>query len=62
MATTTEIADHEEVVRAAAERRPVDPEVSKRVRERAERIREELRQKYGTMNVAVDLIRECRDQ
>lgn len=62
MSTATEQSDHEEIVRAAAERRPIDPEVSKRVRERAERIREELRQKYGTLDVAIDLIREFRDQ
>ena len=62
MATASETADHEEIARAAAERRPVDPEVSKRVRERAEKIREELFRKHGLLNVAVDLIREAREE
>jgi predicted anti-sigma-YlaC factor YlaD len=62
MATATEQADHEEIVRAAAESRPVDPEVSKRVRERAEKIREEILRTHGVLNVAVDLIREARDE
>ena len=62
MATATEQADHEEIARAAAERRPVDPEVSKRVRERAEKIREEILRTHGVLNVAVDLIREVREE
>ena len=61
MATTTENADLEEVCRAAAERRRVDPEVSRRVRERANAVREELR-KRGMTDVAVSLIREARDE
>lgn len=62
MSTATEQSDHEEVIRAAIERRPIDPEASKRVRARAELIREQLRQKFGTLDVAVELIREFRDQ
>jgi len=62
MATTTEVADHEEVARAGAERRPVDLEVSKRVRERAARIREEIVRSHGMLDVAVELIREARDE
>jgi hypothetical protein len=42
--------------------KPLDPEVVRRVRERSERATEELRRKYGTLNVAVDLIREIRDE
>ncbi|HEX4129828.1 MAG TPA: hypothetical protein VHZ24_07280 [Pirellulales bacterium] len=62
MSTTTDVqADHEEVVRAAVERRPVNLEVSKRVRERAEQMREEIRRTHGLLNVAVDIIREGRD-
>jgi hypothetical protein len=62
MATATEQSDHEEIVRAAAERRRVDPEVSKRVRERAEKVREEILRTHGILNVAVDLIREAREE
>jgi len=61
MATTIENTDLEEVCRAAAERRPVDPAVSRRVRERANAVREELR-KRGMTDVAVSLIREARDE
>lgn len=60
MATTTENADHEEVARAAAERRPVDPEVSRRVRERADKMRKEILRTQGVQNIGVDIIREIR--
>ncbi|HEX3872314.1 MAG TPA: hypothetical protein VHV77_17835 [Pirellulales bacterium] len=63
MSTTTELqADHEEVARARAAKRPVNPEVAKRVHERAERIRERLFREHGLLNVAVELIRETRDE
>lgn len=61
MAIAIEQSDCEEVIRAAMERRPVDPEVSKRVRQRAEKLREEIFRKHGLLNVAVELIREGRD-
>jgi len=54
-------ADHEEVCRAAVEKRAVDPAVSKRVRERAAAARERIR-KNGMTNVAVSLIRDARDE
>lgn len=38
-----------------------DPEAMREACERMDRMREELRQKYGEMSVAVDLIREVRD-
>ena len=41
---------------------PLDPEVARRVRARSERATEELRRKYGTVSLAVDLIREARDE
>jgi hypothetical protein len=62
MSTTTELqADHEEVAKALAEKRPVDPEVLKRVRGRAAAAREELR-KRGVTDIAVSLIREGREE
>lgn len=61
MATAIETADLEEVCRAAIEKRPIDPEVSLRVRSRANAVREELR-KRGATDVAVSLIREARDE
>jgi hypothetical protein len=62
MSTTTELqADHEEVARALAEKRPVDSEVLKRVRARAAAAREELR-KRGMTDVASALVREGREE
>jgi len=62
MATTTELqSDHEEVSRALAEKRPVDPDVAKRVHQRAAAARERLRLR-GMTDVAVSLIREARDE
>jgi hypothetical protein len=42
--------------------KPLDPETYRRIRERAERITEELRQQHGEMKIAVDLVREIRDE
>lgn len=39
-----------------------DPEAMRRGCERMDRMREELRQTHGEMNVAVDLVRETRDE
>jgi hypothetical protein len=41
---------------------PLEPELGRRVRERSERMTEDLRRKYGQLNVAVDLIRLIRDE
>ena len=41
---------------------PINPELASRVRERSERAQEELRRKYGELDVAVGLIREIRDE
>lgn len=62
MSTITELqADHEEVCRAAAEKRPINPEVSRRVRARADAVRAELRRR-NIPEVAVALIREAREE
>lgn len=62
MATTTALqADHEEVSRALAEKRPVDPEVAMRVYDRAAEARERLR-RQGTTDLAVSVIREDREE
>jgi hypothetical protein len=42
--------------------KPLDPELERRVRERSEKATQELFEKHGYLNVAVDLIRECRDE
>ena len=38
-----------------------DPEAIRRANERMDRMREEIRQRCGILNVAVDLVREARD-
>jgi hypothetical protein len=56
------MADMQAVAEAVASRRPVDPDVARRVRERSERVQEELRQRYGVREIAVDLIRQGREE
>jgi hypothetical protein len=41
---------------------PIDAELARRVRERSERMTDELRQRWGDRDVAVDLIREIRNE
>lgn len=40
---------------------PLDPEVTCRVRQRSHQATEEVRRRLGIVNVAVDLIRETRN-
>ncbi len=40
----------------------LDPETYRRIRERQEGITADLEKKHGKMNIAVDLIREVRDE
>jgi hypothetical protein len=54
-------ADLRAVIDSFISKKPLDPETSRRIQERSERITEELRRRYGELNVAVDLIREVRD-
>ena len=39
----------------------VDPEARRMARERMDRMREEFRRRHGEVNLAVELIREARD-
>ncbi len=39
-----------------------DPTLIRRIEERARRVQEEIRRTHGVLNVAVDLIRESRDE
>ena len=59
--TTIEQSDRHELLQAAIEGRKPDPEVSKRVEERANQAREAMRRR-GVVDVAVNLIREGRDR
>jgi hypothetical protein len=44
-----------------AARGVIDPEARRIARERMDRMREEFRRKHGEVNLAVELIREARD-
>jgi hypothetical protein len=39
-----------------------DPEFSARVQAETEKVTEEIRRRHGVVNIAVDLIREARDE
>jgi hypothetical protein len=56
------LADLDAVMKRISTGEPVDPQVSRRIRARAERITEEIRQKHGELDIAVQLIRETRDE
>jgi hypothetical protein len=58
---TIEEMDIDAVTKAVAAGRKVDPEVARRVRERAAKITEEVHRKHGVLNIAVPAIRELRD-
>jgi len=58
-----EMADMEEVCRLISEGKPVtDPALLKRIHDRAEQVRCAMLEKHGVTNIAVDLIREARDE
>jgi hypothetical protein len=54
-------ADLRAVLDSLVSNTPLDPETIRRIEDRSERMTEELRERYGELNVAVDLIREVRD-
>ena len=41
---------------------PLDPEIARRVKARAEKIRDETFRRHGYLDVAVDLVREGREE
>jgi hypothetical protein len=60
-ATPPELLDDMNVVaEALAAGGPVPAEVARRVRERSEKVQEQLLRKYGVRQIAVDLIRQGR--
>jgi hypothetical protein len=56
------MADVQLVAECVSAGRPIPPEVVRRVRERGERITEDLRQKYGLFDIGVPAIRELRGE
>lgn len=57
-----EAADSQAVLDHLLHKTPIDPEVYRRVQERAGKVTERLRRQFGTMDVAVELIRQTRNQ
>lgn len=56
------MADLEEVCRHVTTGGVRDPELIRRIQERSEEARRELLERHGVLNIAVDLIREIRDE
>ena len=56
------MADLNAVLEHAYAGTPVEPELARRIRERSEAVQKTLREKYGELNIAVDLIRDIRDE
>jgi hypothetical protein len=60
---TDEMADMEEVCRLISKRKPVtDPALLMCIHDRGEQVRRAMLEKRGVTNIAVDLIREARDE
>jgi hypothetical protein len=56
------LADEEAVMASFAAGTPVDPEVARRVHERAMRIRDEVFKRHGLVDLGVPAIRELRGE
>lgn len=55
--------DADEVMRlVAAGQKVTDPDLRRRIRERADQMRRQMLRTHGVTNIAVDLIREARDE
>lgn len=54
--------DDEALMERVLRGKPLEPEVYRRLREEGDRITEEIRRQHGTIEIAVDLIREIRDE
>ncbi len=54
--------DTEAILERMATGKPIDPDVYRRIRAEGAKITEEIRRKQGILDIAVDLIRESRDE
>lgn len=54
--------DTEAILERMTTGKPIEPEVYRRIQERGDKITEEIRKKNGTLEIAVDLIRETRNE
>ncbi len=55
-------ADAQLVAECVAAKKPIPPEVRQRVQERATRIRQEVYEKHGRLDIGVAAIRELRGE
>jgi hypothetical protein len=62
MKNAVESADRSAILEHISVGKPLDPETYRRIRQRQEAITAELRKQGGEMNIAVELIREVRDE
>ena len=53
-------SDTQAVIERAMTGKRLDPEVYRRIRERGDRLTEEISRSHGVVNIAVDLIRRHR--
>lgn len=58
--TPLEDPDALAVIEHAMQGKPLDPEIYRRIREAGDRLTEEIRKEHGTVDLAVDLIRDAR--
>ena len=62
-AIPTDVTDDAQAVAdAVAAGKPVDPDVARRVQERSRLAQAELLKKFGVREIAVDLIRDIREE
>jgi hypothetical protein len=59
---TEQDADLQSILERITSGKRLGPETYQRIRERGRHITEDLRKEYGEMNIAVDLIRQIRDE
>jgi hypothetical protein len=62
MLPTPEDPDTLAVLEHLVSGRPIDPEAYRRIRKQGDLLTEEIRRVHGVVSVAVDLIRETRDE
>jgi hypothetical protein len=55
------MADLEAVCEAVATGRKIDPQLRRRIDERADKVRDDIFHKHGVLDIGVPIIRELRD-
>lgn len=55
-------ADTQALIERIVHGTPLPPDVYQRIQEHGDKLTDEIRRQYGTIEIAVDLIREIRDE